>query len=108
MSTTTPRIAAVFGAVLVCLVAAGPAGATIRFAVPAGGPGDGNCLSTGANCSLKTVLENVVGTGDEVVVMPGTHDASSAGIYVKNGISGLNVHGQDGQPRPRVTATAAG
>src|SRR5690242_70425 len=104
-----PRIAAVLGAMLVCLGAAAPADAAFtRFAVPGGSTGSATCTSTGDNCSLKHVLETVVATGDEVVVMPGTHDVGSMGVHLKGTVTAVNIHGQDGQPRPRVTSTGTG
>src|SRR6185503_7377251 len=62
----------------------------------------------GDNCSLKHVLETVVATGDEVIVTPGTHDVPITGVHIKNNVTAVNIHGQDGQPRPRVTATSSG
>ena len=46
-------------------------------------------------------------TGDVVIVTPGTHDVGASGVYVKNGVTSLNIHGQDGQPRPRIVATSS-
>ena len=45
-------------------------------------------------------------TGDEVIVTPGTHDVGPRGVIVKNFVTSLNIHGQDGQPRPRIVATS--
>ena len=45
-------------------------------------------------------------TGDEVTVTPGTHDVGPNGVIVKNFVTSLNIHGQDGQPRPRIVATS--
>ena len=64
-----------------------------------------NCTSPGDSCPLRHVLENVVQTGDEVVVMPGVHDSGTNGFAIKSGVSAVNIHGQDGQPRPRITAS---
>jgi hypothetical protein len=80
--------------------------AVTRYAVADGAGADASCTSTGANCSLKHVLEDVVVTGDEVIVMPGVHDVGVSGTDVRAGVAALNVHGQDGQPRPRITANS--
>jgi hypothetical protein len=91
---------------LVCLGAAAPAKAVPRFAVPGGNSAGASCMNPGDNCSLEHVLETVVQTGDEVIVTPGTYDLVSNVVTVKSGTSSLNIHGQDGQPRPRVTTTS--
>ncbi len=87
---------------LVVLGVAGQARATTRYAVPGGTTGDAMCQSPGANCSLTEVLENVVVTGDEVIVTPGEHDVGTMGVYIRSSALSVNVHGQDGQPRPRI------
>jgi hypothetical protein len=96
-----------------CLLATGLAllsvpgsalGAATRYALPGGSSTDLACTSTSASCSLKHVLEDVVQTGDEVIVMPGVHDSGASGFVIKSGVSAVNIHGQDGQPRPRITA----
>ena len=90
---------------LVLLGAPGTAlGAATRFAVTPGSTADPNCTSVSASCSLQHVLEDVVQTGDEVIVMPGVHDVGTNGTDVRSGISAVNIHGQEGQPRPRITA----
>src|SRR5947208_5564433 len=73
-----------FVTMLVLLDGATPAMAATRYAVPGGGMGDVVCTSPAAGCSLAEVLENVVATGDEVIVMPGNHDAGSMGVYVRS------------------------
>jgi len=65
------------------------------------------CTNPGNNCSLKHVLEDVVQTGDEVIVMPGVHDADTDRFFVRSGVTSLNIHGQDGQLRPRITANSS-
>lgn len=93
---------------LVLLTAPGPAlGASTRFAVPGGSTTDATCLSASASCSLKHVLEDVVQTGDEVVVIPGVHDAGSNGLFIKSGVTGLNIHGQAAQPRPMIRTSSS-
>ena len=57
-------------AAVLFLGATSQADATTRYAV-AGGIGNSlDCTSTGDNCSLRWVLENVVLANDEVVVRP--------------------------------------
>jgi hypothetical protein len=63
------------------------------------------CLSAGAGCSLATVLEDVIVTGDEVVVTPGTYDLGNQGVYMRSSAASVNVHGQDGRPRPTILST---
>jgi hypothetical protein len=92
-------------AILVVLTAVGASGearAATRYAVPGGAAGDGMCLSAGAGCSLATVLEDVIVTGDEVVVTPGTYDLGNQGVYTRSTAASVNVHGQDGRPRPTI------
>jgi hypothetical protein len=88
-----------------CLGAAGQAQAVTRYAVPGGTAGDAMCLSPAAGCSLNEVLENVIATGDEVVVTPGNYDLGTQGVYMKSGPTSVNVHGEDGQPRPTIFST---
>src|SRR5437763_8223461 len=93
---------------LVFLGVAAQSQAATRYAVPGGGTGDASCMSVMVNCSLAEVLENVVATGDEVIVTPGTYDVGSMGVYIKNGSTALNIHGEDGRARPTITAAATG
>src|SRR4051794_20338730 len=104
-----PRLVAVLAAWLVAAGAVAPAAdAMTRIAVPGGSGSSSTCLSASDACSLKHVLETVVVSNDEVVVLPGTHDVGSMGARLKNNVTGLSVHGQDGQARPRVTSTGSG
>ena len=100
-------IAVVLG-MLMSLGVASQANATVRYATPGGVGGNGACLSPGAGCSLRHVLENVILTADELIVMPGTHDLGSNGVTVRTGSNSVNIHGADGQPRPTVKADTAG
>lgn len=102
----TGRIALLLVATLAFLGVAGQASAATRFAVPGGTTIDASCTTAGAGCSLAHVLQDVVQTGDVVIVMAGTHDVGPSGVIVKNGVTSLNIHGQDGQPRPRIVATS--
>src|SRR5215213_6034577 len=95
-------------AMVVFFGVAAQASATVRYAVPGGSAGDASCTSTGVDCSLRHVLEDVVLTADEVVVMPGTHDLGSNGVIVRTGSYSVNIHGADGQPRPTIQANSSG
>ena len=95
-------------AMLAFLGVVSQASATVRYAVPDGVGGDGICAGPGAGCSLRYVLENVILTADEVIVMPGTHDLGSNGVTVRTGSNSVNIHGAAGEPRPTVKAETAG
>src|SRR5215216_541672 len=104
----TAPLAALVAAMLVFFGAAAQASATVRFAVPGGSGADGSCTSTDADCSLGYVLENVILTADEVIVMPGTHALGSNGVVVRTGSNSVNIHGQGGRPRPTIMANTSG
>lgn len=88
-------------AITVSLAAASNAFATTRFAVPGGNATDPDCTSAGANCSIQHAA-NVANGGDELIVTPGTYDfGAAAGPVI---VSPLEIHGQDGQPRPLLTS----
>jgi hypothetical protein len=94
-------------AALACLVAAPSAGATVRYVNPTG-VASGSCETASPGCTLNWAVENVAQTGDEIVVLPGTHTLpTGAGgqVTVGTGVQ-LNIHGQDGQPRPRIVRAA--
>jgi hypothetical protein len=85
------------------LVLASPAAAaTVRHASPGGDDTTSNCTAADPPCSLRRAVETVAQPGDEVVVAPGTYDLSAQ----LNVGSNLYVHGEDGQPRPRVVSSA--
>lgn len=92
----------VLGTLVVSLVLAAPAGAAVRYA---GASGAGTGCSNFAPCSLKTAVEGAA-DNDEIIVKSGSY-AISGGID-GNTKSGLEIHGQDGQPRPDITITAPG
>ena len=86
-------------AVGLALVLAAPASAaTMRHASPDGGNSGSNCTDGEAPCSLKRAVEAGAMDGDEVVLAPGLYEPPSA-VAISRPIS---VHGQAGQPRPRV------
>jgi hypothetical protein len=90
-------------AVVGVLLLAPPAWAgTARYASPAGDDATSNCTAAEPPCSLRRAVETVAGPGDEVVAAPGTYNLTAQ----LNVGQDVYIHGQDGQPRPRVVSTA--
>jgi hypothetical protein len=77
--------------------AAGP-----RYASPTGTSAQ-NCLTPATACNLDQAV-NQAGSGDEVIVSPGTYDLGGTGLT--NSQSNVNVHGVAGQPRPMINSSA--
>jgi hypothetical protein len=100
------RLAGVLVALTLMLVGASQAMATARYAVPGGDASDPNCFAKTSNCSGQHALD-VALTGDEVIFATGTYDTGSAGL-TQNSNPGQDVHGEDGQPPPRIIATNGG
>ena len=94
---------ALFVAIAAILVTAGPAGATQRFASPAGA---GSCATADVPCSYPTAMLGAA-SGDEIILAPGDYGSElspiAADIY---SYDALNVHGVAGQPRPRIFSSA--
>jgi hypothetical protein len=92
--------------ILACLASlvaqAAPAlGGTQRYASPAGSGTD--CTQT-SPCSLTEAVTNAT-SGDEVILL-----ASTSAYVVTSSVAvpgGVQVHGQDGQPRPTVSGNNA-
>ena len=89
-------------AVALALVMSGSAHATQRFVTPTGVT-NGGCESA-TPCDLKYAVETAAQANDEVIV------AGDQGVYTidTNGIDmskALNLHGADGQPRPRLVGS---
>lgn len=78
-----------------------PAGAfgAQRYAAPGGGTTVG-CPQT-APCSLSYAI-TAAGAGDEVIVTPGSYSVSAE----IEATASLNIHGEAGQPRPRIVGAA--
>jgi hypothetical protein len=90
-------------AVGLALILAPPASAgTVRHASPGGVDSGSNCTGGQAPCSLTRAVETVAVDGDEVVLAPGDYEPPSV-VDITNEIS---VHGEAGQPRPRVVRAA--
>src|SRR5439155_17629603 len=65
---------------------------------------DPNCFAKTSNCSGQHALD-VAATNDEVIFATGTYDNGSAELQ-QNGNPGQDVHGEDGQPPPRIITTS--
>jgi hypothetical protein len=90
----------------VILLLAAPAVATadVRWAEPDGN-GPEPCLVSDP-CGLKDAVESMaVADGDEVVMRSGDYDLGAGELEVSDDIV---LHGEDGQPRPRIKSTAGG
>src|SRR4051795_3993007 len=90
--------------VMTALVLGGLAGASPAGAVRYAGPsGSGATCTEAAPCDYEKANEGAP-AGDEVILLPG--DYGSAATPLSNTVStytaNLNVHGQDGHPRPRI------
>jgi Ca2+-binding RTX toxin-like protein len=85
------------------LACACPAGA-VRYAGPSGA---GATCSEAAPCDYETAIEGAP-AGDEVILLPGDYGSSATPLSntVSTSTANLNVHGQDGQPRPRIFSSA--
>ncbi len=94
---------ALLAAVAVLVVLAVPSGATAaqRYAAPSGSDVPGACTRS-APCRIDRAV-NDAASGDEVIVLPGTYDVPD-GLTVTN--KSIDLHGEDGQPRPRLVGRA--
>src|SRR5438874_1899199 len=100
------RLAGLLVVVVLCLVGASQAMATVRYAVPGGDASDPNCFAKTSNCSGQHALD-VAQANDEVIFATGTYDTGSAGL-AQNGNVGVDIHGEDAQPPPRIIANSSG
>src|SRR3954447_5754085 len=102
---TPARLGGLLVALTLVLVGASQAMATVRYAVPGGNTSDPNCFAKSSNCSGQHALD-VALANDEVVFATGTYDTGSAGL-VKNANVPQDIHGEDGQPPPRIISTSS-
>ncbi|MFL5884441.1 MAG: hypothetical protein ACJ77M_05175 [Thermoleophilaceae bacterium] len=102
---TPARLAGLLVAFTLVLVGASQAMATVRYAVPGGNASDPNCFAKSSDCSGQHALD-VAQTNDEVIFATGTYDNGSAQLQ-QNGNPGQDVHGEDGQPPPRIITTSS-
>jgi hypothetical protein len=81
---------------------AAPAAAAQRFAAP---DGTGDCTS--APCDIATAINNAA-SGDEVILDSGRYGSDLAPLTtaLQSTQTNLNVHGTDGEPRPRIFTNA--
>jgi hypothetical protein len=98
-----PRI--LVGATLCALAVHLPATAeaAVRWAEPGGSTTSGTCPQADP-CDLQRAVEVVAQPNDEVVVTPGTYPLGANQLAVSD--AGLQVHGQVGQPLPKITSTS--
>ncbi|HEY4098961.1 MAG TPA: choice-of-anchor Q domain-containing protein [Baekduia sp.] len=77
----------------------------LRYASPSGTSAQ-SCQTAATACDLTTAIHglgmNTPVAGEEIVVEPGTYPVTAT---IQPGATGLNVHGVDGQPRPKLLAT---
>ena len=99
------RLAGVLVVLMLMLVGASQAMATARYAVPGGDASDPNCFAKTSNCSAQHALD-VSQTNDEVIFATGTYDIGSASLTQSH--PGQDVHGEDGQPPPRIVSNSGG
>ena len=92
------RTSALALAGIAALAMAAPASAAERFASPTSGDAIGSCSSL-SPCRVDHAI-NGAAAGDEVVVRPGTY---TVGNVIAPGVE-VNVHGAEGQARPRLVA----
>jgi hypothetical protein len=92
--------------ITLCLAVPAAASAATRYAEP-GGDGPEPCLQADP-CDINDATEGHVDSdvvnGDEIVLLPGDY---SVGEPVVLGDPNLKLHGQAGQPRPRIVSTAS-
>jgi hypothetical protein len=96
-------LAGLLVALTLVLVGASQAMATTRYAVPGGNASDPNCFAKTSNCSAQHALD-VAQANDEVIFATGTYDIGSASLGQNSNVP-QDIHGEDGQPPPRIIAT---
>src|SRR5258705_12455711 len=83
-----------------CALAPAADAASQRFASPTGA---GSACTQPSPCDIQTAVEDVsVMDGDEVILLPGSYDVGADDVDL---FKAITVHGQEGQPRPTVSAT---
>jgi hypothetical protein len=91
---------------ILCLAVPAAASAATRYAEPAGN-GPEPCLQADPceihDATVGHVASDVV-NGDEIVLLPGDYSTAET---VSPDDPNLNLHGQPGQPRPRIVSTAS-
>jgi hypothetical protein len=93
---------------LALLVTAPAAAATTRYASPTGAAATSDCTSpnpadpTNPPCTLFRALDDVAVDNDDVVLTTGTYDIGALNVLITKAI---DVHGEDGQPLPKIVTT---
>ena len=97
----TRGLAAIAVAMAVSIAAPAVATAATRYAEP-GGDLLGACPREDP-CDIFRAVNNA-SAGDEVIILPGDYGSAAAPLVGQVGslATGLNVHGEDGKPRPRI------
>jgi hypothetical protein len=95
------RLGIVLGALTFALIAV-PASAAVRYAEPNGNGPASSCPKSNPCDILDAVEDPSVVNGDEVVVLPGTHDIGAEEVDV---FDNINLHGAVGEPRPLIRST---
>ncbi len=76
--------------------------ALVRYTSPAGSLSDAAC-NVSTPCEIHHAIQTVALPNDEVIVLPGDYAISSSITVSK----ALDIHGADGQRRPRLTGSLA-
>lgn len=88
---------------LAAMILASSASAATRYAEP-GGDGPAASCPQSNPCDLEVAVEHpAAGTGDRIVVLPGTYELGNRSIALDHE---LDVGGRRSDPRPRVITTA--
>jgi len=74
------------------------AASTSRYAGVGGSTADPSCTDSAHPCDLEHAIVSVANAGDDVTVEPGTYTL----LFDLHVPRSLIIHGQDGQPRPRL------
>jgi hypothetical protein len=78
--------------------------AEVRYAEPDSAAPHGAAPCSQADpCDIQVAVETVAQSGDEVVVLPGDYMETDT-LTVS---AGIDLHGEVGQPRPRIVSTAS-
>jgi hypothetical protein len=89
-------------AAAILLAVPSTASAVVRHASPDGVDSVSTCTDGEPPCSLNRAVETVAVAGDEVVLATGVYNPPSTVVINK----AISVHGETGQPTPRVVRTS--
>jgi hypothetical protein len=96
----TRGLTAIAVAMAVLIAAPAVAAAAERYAAP---DGSGAVCSDALPCAIHEAINNAA-ANDEVIILAGDYGSATAPLSgsVASPMPNLNVHGEDGQPRPRI------